>query len=190
MNSEKPVAQRFEYVLFTVLMWQGLCVITAYWKPIWKKDLLFVFRTTFVMTLLSMYRSFPYLSCLTFFPEDFQSVVLERGSGELNILFVQLRTESKYILSMSQKRLQLHCPISNRRSSSTMGDSPNLLRDEHLWTSSEHRCHMRPRAKDWWYSSNQHWNHFILTEAAKVSQTAPQQQCWGENCFLLEKIGT
>lgn len=158
MNSETLVAQRFEYVLFMVLMWQGLHVITVYWKPIWKRDWLFIFSTVFVMTLLSMYRAFPFLSCLTFFPE-FQSVFLESGSGEVNILFVQLRTESTWILSISQKRVEPRCPISNRRSS-TMGDSPNLLRDEHLWTGSEHRCHMSPRAKGWWCGFNQHWNHF------------------------------
>ena len=126
-------------VLFMVLTWQCLQMTTAYQKPIWKRDLLFIFGTICVMTLCFMYRDFPYLSCLTFFPENFQSVFLEIGRAEVNILFVQPRTESKRILSMFQKMLESRCHINNRRSSSIMASAWISKELSTSGCSSEHR---------------------------------------------------
>lgn len=126
-------------VLFMVLMWQCLQMTTAYQKPIWKRDLLFIFGIICVMTLCFMYRDFPYLSCLTFFPENFQSVFLETGRAEVNILFVQLRTESKRTLSMSQKMLESRCHVNNTRSSSIMESAWISKEMSTCGCSSEHR---------------------------------------------------
>lgn len=108
-------------------------------KSLFEKEIYYSFLELSVMTLCFMYRDFPYLSCLTFFPENFQSVFLETGRAEVNILFVQLRTESKRTLSMSQKMLESRCHVNNTRSSSIMESAWISKEMSTSGCSSEHR---------------------------------------------------
>lgn len=58
-KKKKKVSQRFRVLsFFMVPMWHCLQMTTTYPKPMWKRDLSLIFRTTFVMSLWWRYGDF------------------------------------------------------------------------------------------------------------------------------------
>ena len=185
----KTISPKFlNTIFFMVLMWQCLQMTTTYQKPIWKRDLLFIFRNIFVMPLWSK------LSKVHLWKEVSPSLmhistVSFWNLGEEKLIFVWLfnRTELKIIFFPCPKKGWDRVDYINNSSSIMCTRMPQFKRCATL-CNSECECRMMPSTKGnqlvMWST---YWNSFISFEAIEVSQTDQQQKYWGEICFLCKK---